>query len=94
MTCVGWLDTCRLRTKSCAPLVRSGSSQLEHLDLEPQTANRAKMMRRSLRRSHVLSREGARTIAVSGHTARSAAQARGKSITRLHCGEGRTFGAL
>ena len=72
MTCVGWLDTCRPRTKSCAPLVRSGSSQLEHLDLEPQTAERAKMMRRSLRKSHVLSREGARTIAVSGHIQREA----------------------
>ena len=69
---MGWLDTCRLRTKSCAPLVRSGSSQLEHLDLEPHTAKRAKMMRRSLRKSHVLSREGARTIAVSGHIQREA----------------------
>ena len=55
----------------CAPLVVFGSSQLEHVDIEPDLPKKTKMMRRSSRKSLVLSREGARTIAVSGQRAQA-----------------------
>ena len=51
------------RRSLCAHLVRSGSSQLEHLKLEPDPLKKAEMMRSSSRRSLDLSRKGARTIA-------------------------------
>ena len=38
------------------------------MDLEPEPAGMAERMRSSSRKSHVLSREGARTIAVSEHS--------------------------
>ena len=72
----------------CAPLVRSSSSQLEHIDLEPEPVEKTEMRRRSSRRSHHLRSKRARRIAVREPNAAARSVGTRRAVTRAVRGEG------